>query len=93
MGTYNTYIDGEVGIQLKIGDTEDMKTYKVGDVCDLSDGVYIGYEGAVAVKSNKVVLVTENVQDKYGCEIDCEGLINPSNPIFQAVQQFKKENK
>ena len=91
MGTYNTYFDGEISVQLKVGDTDEMNDYTIGNICDLADGVYVGYEGAVAVKNSKVVLVTNNLQDKYGGEISCRELVEPNNPVFSTIQKFKKE--
>lgn len=83
MGIYDVY----EGIQLKVGDVC-MSSYCIGDRVDIADGVYIAPDGAVVIKDGKLLMTTDNVQDKWGSEINVED----RNPISVAVKTILLEN-
>jgi len=84
MGLYNTYGN----IQIKCGNYEEFKTYKIGDKCDLKDGIYIGLSGAIVIKNKIFIAEFDNVYDKWGNRLSCADLINPNHPLKDI---FKKE--
>lgn len=73
MGIYDVY--GDLGIQMKIT-RGTMDIYKVGDKTPLADGIYLGREGAFAVKDGIVILEAEFVYDKWGAPLDCNSIID-----------------
>lgn len=66
VGIYDTYRnkDGSVSVQLKVSDS--MEYFKEGDITTLSDGIYFGWAGAVVVKDNIVLSVTNKIYNKLG---------------------------
>ena len=72
MGLYNTYGN----VQMKCGDYRQFQTYKIGDKCDLEDGIYIGWEGAIVIKDGKFVAEFPTIHDKFGTEVSCKYLTN-----------------
>jgi len=84
MGIYDYYEN----MQMKIGDVQ-MNTYKVGDSVDISDGVYVGYEGVVVIKDSVFVAFFEEMLDKWGGELDLNAVLQPSNPVSQALDNYK----
>ncbi len=99
MGSYD-YV-GQ--IQVKAGPCE-FNRYGVGDEVPFSDGIYLAYEGAFAVKDGKLVYVAETeyseegavvkpapIFDKWGGELDLPGLIENRNPIAQALQKMQTD--
>jgi len=86
MGLYDTFVDGNIAIQIKCtNDGNSIPTYEVGDEINMEDCVLIGFEGAVVIKDNEVVMITENIMDKWGVVLDCEDIIGDNNPIKNAV--------
>ena len=90
MGCYDTY--GKIGLQIKCGEAL-MNDYHVGDKTTLPDGIYIGYEGAIAVYNGKFVAETKFLTDKWGGQIQCRDIIGPRNPILKALEDLKKSPK
>ena len=86
MGIYDTY--GKQGVQLKVGDPS-LDHFKEGDEVSIADGVYLGYEGAVVIVDGKLAKVFSYLKDKWGGKIRVRDIINPINPITQAVQSMK----
>jgi len=86
MGIYDTY--GKQGVQLKVGDPS-LDHFKEGDEVNIADGVYLGYEGAVVIVNGKLAKVFSYLKDKWGGKIRVRDIINPINPITQAVQSMK----
>ena len=84
MGVYNTYGN----VQIKCGNYEEFKTYQVGDKCDLKDGIYIGFEGAVVIEDKIFVATFTNLNDKWGNTLDCSKIIEDNHPLKHL---FKKE--
>lgn len=82
MGIYDTY--GKRGVQLKLGDPC-LNHFKEGDEVNIADGVYLGYEGAVVIIDGKLAKVFSYVKDKWGGKIKVKDIIDPINPITQAV--------
>ena len=86
MGIYDTY--GKQGVQLKVGDPS-LNYFKEGDEVDIADGVYLGYEGAVVIIDGKLAKVFNYVRDKWGGKIKVKDIIDPINPITQALDSMK----
>lgn len=84
MGLYNTYGN----VQIKCGNYHEFRTYEIGDKCDLSDGIYIGLEGAIVIKDGKFIAEFSDLNDKYGNKLSCEQVIYPNHPLKDI---FKKE--
>lgn len=84
MGIYNEF--GKQRIQIKVGEPL-MKHYKIGDDCDLPDGVYLGYEGIVVIKKETVLATFDNNQlfDKWGGVIVIQDLLEDDNPVYIAL--------
>lgn len=91
MGLFDTYISANRKVQIQLKIHRDMRQYREGDDCPLSDGVYLGFEGAVVAKDGKVVLVTETVRDKWDNPLDSEDIISPKNPIKAVLQELKPD--
>lgn len=88
MGTYDTF--GAIGVQLKAGPCK-CRQFDVGDSVDIDDGVYVGYEGIVAIKGGAVVMVTDLFYDKWGGEISCKALLDERNPVASTAQHVLRE--
>ena len=86
MGAYDEY----KGIQLKVGPCE-MIEFEPGDRVDLADGAYVGYGGVVIVKRGVFVSMVEKLYDKWGGEISLDALLDPSNPVHQALKEVTGE--
>ena len=109
MGTYDDFLssDEKTCVQLKNGECC-MMLYRVGDPIDdpgFQDGIYIGLEGFVVIKSGEVVVVTQNKEElsgyenlpifsKWGGEISLDDDIEEISPFYKAVkdlaEQFQK---
>ncbi len=87
MGIYDTY-GKTAGVQLKVGDPS-LTHFNEGDEVDIADGVYLGYEGAVVIIDGKLEKVFTYVRDKWGGKIKVSDIINPINPITQAIESLK----
>jgi len=87
MGIYDTY--GRQAVQLKVGDPS-LDHFKEGDEVNIADGVYLGYEGAVVIVNGKLAKVFSYLKDKWGGKIRVRDIINPINPITQAVENYKQ---
>ena len=83
MGLYDYY----EGIQLKIGNFC-MAEYRIGDVVYIPDGVYVAPTGAVVIKDKKLLMTTENVQNKWGGKVDVEN----DNPLAQFLAGYCAED-
>lgn len=81
MGAYDTYGSG---IQIKAGECM-MRHYEVGDACDLEDGIYLDYAGAIVVFDRKFIAEFPHIFTKYGGTIDSNEIINKHNPVSQTV--------
>ena len=90
MGIYDTY--GKQGVQLKVGDPA-LDHFKDGDEVNIADGVYLGYEGAVVIVNGKLAKVFSYLKDKWGGKIRVRDIINPINPITQAVQDLERNRE
>jgi len=89
MGIYDTFVDGNVAVQIKYTNDEDsMPIYNVGELIATEDCVLIGYEGVVVIKDGIVVMVTENLMDKWGHILDCHEIVGAKNPIQIAVDNL-----
>lgn len=89
MGVYDTFVDDNIAVQIKYTNDEDsMPIYKVGELIATEDCILIGYEGAVVIKDGVVVMVTENVMDKWGCLLACDEIISMNNPVHKAVDNL-----
>jgi len=84
MGTYDTY--GE-NIQIKAGGCM-MKDYEIGDICDLADGIYLEYGGAIVILDGKFVAEFSYIFDKWGGALNCKNIIDDYNPCFQAIKNI-----
>lgn len=65
MGIFDEYEN----VQMKVGNPG-CRNFKIGDIVPIPDGVYFGNEGAVVVADRKLVLVLEQVRDKWGGAYD-----------------------
>jgi len=76
---YNTY--GTV--QLKVDSNENLllRNFKVGDKVNISDGVYVGYEGVVIIYKGIFVKEFSNIYNKWGNKIRLDEIISGYNPI------------
>jgi len=84
MGVYDTV--GEENIQIKCTLDPEMVHYDIGNSITLADGLYIGYEGWFVVKKQKVKMTGKKVFDKWGNRLKHIDIINPSNPVVQAIK-------
>ena len=73
MGMYDTY--GKLSLQLKVSDDVSLHQYNLGDKVDIPDGVYIGYEGAIAIQKGKFAAESTHIFDKWGGEIQISDLL------------------
>lgn len=83
MGVYDTY--GKRELQIKAGECC-LRCFKVGDVCDLEDGVYVEYDGFIVVK-DKVFIAEFRIDqlfDKWGGIIKVD--MDSRNPLVQAFK-------
>jgi len=89
MTVYNLY-EG-VAIKTDQPQKDTMFTFKVGDKCDLEDGVYLHYDGAVVVKDGvfSVGFPRGRVKTKWRDDLDLNKTLDPYNPVKQAVKQFE----
>jgi len=94
MGCYDVYCDEkkDISIQLKNGFCE-LKIYKIGDEVYIKDGVYVGNEGVVTIHEGKLLRVDKELNDKWGGIIDIEEILNPDNPISQAMDRYEETLK
>lgn len=92
MGTPDSYFDKDsnIQVQLKI-DPNACACYTIGHTTPLPDGVYVDYSGCVVIIDSKVAAVFDKLTNKYGGNIDLKSIINPHNPVYQAVQEVKRE--
>ena len=87
MGVYDTY--GKNGVQIKAGnDGMSMNDFSVGDKVPLSDGIYVGYEGAVIVKDGIFIAEALFIKDKYGGILNFKNIIDENNPVSQAIRDL-----
>lgn len=87
MGVY----DYVLGMQVKATPDPCMRNYEVGDKIPLDDGAYLTFEGVFIVAGGKVVAGTSIIFNKWGGPVVLYDLLNPSNPVSQAIKQLKKE--
>lgn len=94
MGMFDTYTDGKVEIQLKVGPC-DMDIYRIGDEVPISDGIYLGYSGFVAIKKSRLIVVSEKLTDSWGTTYDPVDLIErlSANPLIGVVKALAKKKK
>ena len=78
------------GVQIKCGGC-DMVCFKIGDKVDVTDGIYVGYEGAAVVKDNVLVAVFPTLTDKWGGDIDPSDVLEGRNPIMNQAKEILKE--
>lgn len=94
MGMYDTF--GESHEQLKVGDCL-LHHYRVGEVVDLPNGVYCGYDRAIVVNGRIFVadLPVAEIFDKWGAPIEIH--VGERNPLAQVVKdevdRLEKEGK
>ena len=90
MGVYDTFCNGKLLVQIKMtNDGISMPNYEVGDEVNVPDDcIIIGYEGAVVVVDGKVVLVTENLFDKWGGLLCCDEIIDDRNELKQLINSL-----
>jgi len=89
MGVY----DMVNGIQVKATADPCMHNYKVGEHIDLADGAYLCFEGVFIVHEGRIVGSSEHAFDKWGNTIKLYDLLNPNNPVRQAIQNLEGELK
>jgi len=85
MGVFDTY--GKRGVQLKLGDPS-LNWFKEGEEVNISDGIYLGYEGAVVIINGKLAKVFNYLKDKWGGRIKIKDVLDPINPISQAIKSL-----
>jgi len=85
MGVY----DIVCGIQVKCTPDQTLKEYKLGDLIDLKNGIYIGYEGWFNVRNRKVVDSGKDVYDKWGNLLSIEEILI-NNPIVEGIRSKDK---
>lgn len=90
MGCYDTF--GNLSIQLKCTECL-LNHFNVGDDVELSDGIYVGYEGCVVVFGGKFVaeLPLECVYDKWGGTLEID--LDKRNPIASVCRELREELK
>ncbi len=88
MGIYDTY--GKV--QLKVGDVS-MASYSIGDKVKIPDGLYVGYEGIVAIKDGKFLAEYDALETKWGEKIEASKLVAPLNPLNTVVADLKNDKE
>jgi hypothetical protein len=86
MGVYGIY--GKMEIQLKVGDT-DLTRFNVGDKVNLSDGIYLGFEGAVIIKDGIFIAEFDTLTSKWGDLILPSAIITEYNPVNVYLNQTK----
>jgi hypothetical protein len=90
MGLYDTYGDDQE-IQLKVGNP-DMHHYKVGDIVEIPDGVYVGWEGVVIISGSKLVASSSKIFNKWGGELNKEDLIKNDSEVHQVIKALKQQD-
>jgi hypothetical protein len=88
MGCFDIY--GTKHIQIKAGERK-FNVYHIGDKTKLKDGIYIGYEGVIAVNKHIVVAEFDHVIDKWGNKLNCHDIISVRNPINSAIKRYEKK--
>lgn len=104
MGVYNIY--GHMNIQLKVGDCC-LHHYSIADICDIEDGIYLGYEGIIVVQSGmfiaeygatpvNFVAVGKKypnalIYDKWGTIISGFNDLEKNNPIRKVLKDLGYE--
>jgi hypothetical protein len=66
------------------------RLFKIGDQCDLADGIYIGGEGAIVIKDGVFVMETREAFDKWGGKMDCDFILDR---YFAEYLRSKEEGK
>ncbi|MBC8462417.1 MAG: hypothetical protein H8D67_30975 [Deltaproteobacteria bacterium] len=84
MGVYDEY--GE--IQLKVGPCC-LVQYDIGDEVEIPDGVYVGHEGLVVIVEGIFIATFEHITTKWGQEVSTASILDPYNPILQAISEFE----
>lgn len=90
MGLYNTYWDGQLGVQLKVAEELQCLNFNVGDEADIPDGVYCGYDGVVVVKNGILVGCFDKLTTTWGDELNPTKIVDPLNPMYDIIEVFKK---
>lgn len=85
MGVYNTY----AGVQLKNGSST-LEEFKIGDVVDLPDGIYVGQEGFVIVGSAILMGKFKTITTKWGDVLQPEQVLEEYHPLKKAMQEVNK---
>ncbi len=92
MGLYDTV--GPKGIQVKATPNPGLIHYCIGDKIPLTDGLYIGREGAFIVQDSKVMAAADRAFTKWNDPLDFEKIIEPHDYIKTAVEaQVKRMAK
>jgi len=86
MGTFDTYGSG---LQIKAGACM-MHHYKVGEDCDLEDGIYLDYGGAIVICEGKFIAEFPHIFTKYGNTINCSDIVDQYNPVAQVISNLKE---
>jgi len=63
-----------------------MKTYQVGDVVPLEDGVHVAYEAVIVVQHGKFIAEFPHLITKYGGIVSCESILNSHNHVVRAMR-------
>ena len=79
MGFYDMV--GNQNIQVKCTRNPSMNHYNAGDEIELSDGLFIGYEGWFIVKDGKVLAEGRDIFDKWGIGISLKEILRNRNPL------------
>ena len=93
MGMYNTYVEGSVSVQLKVGDTGGMQEFEVGDTAIIPDGAYVGYEGVVVILDGTVEAVFADLHDKWGGTYNLVELGDSHNVLVKTVERLVRKHE
>lgn len=88
MGVYDQYKDGRRIAQVKVNATG--KTFQVGEIVPIPDGIYVTFEGFVIVEDQVFISLLElyQIHDKWGDPM--EFAISDRNPVVKALSEFKE---
>ena len=86
MGVYDTY--GEV--QLKVGPCI-LDEYNVGDKVHIPDGIYVGHEGFVVIRSGVFVTEFDRLTTKWGDYLSPKDVLISIDPFVRLAKAIEEK--
>lgn len=86
MGVYNVYENCQVAVYVK----GRLDIFKVGDDCDLNDGIYLDYKGAIVILNGKLIAEFPHIKTKWQDKLDSKKILDSYNPVKIVVTEIDK---